>query len=186
MSSLPKSDRDLLRKKRTENKVRLFSFYLSHGRDFLQRVLEVNTSPALLYAKLIESDYYSSLSQADQERLQSIKKNNTFSDLELEQTFYLLTRFTQIERPLCGWCGQCQVQGLKRDDLHIGENLEKFFSLWNVVNKSNTMADENYLEGLRTLKVFGDNVSKIFTFGKAFREFVNIELEDNGIVYLPF
>lgn len=184
MSSLPKSDRRLLRQKMVKNKVRLLNFYLSHGRDFLQEVLEVYTSPALLYEELIESDYYSGLSLADQEALGSIKDDNTFSDLELEQTFYLLTRFTRIKRPLCGWCGQCQVQGLKSD--HIGENLEKFMSLWNLVNKSNFMADEIYEESLQTLKTLGDNVSSFFAFGKSFRESMNRELQDDGTVFVVF
>lgn len=178
MSSLPKSDRRLLRQKMVKNKVRLLNFYLSHGRDFLQEVLEVYTSPALLYEELIESDYYSGLSLADQEALGSIKDDNTFSDLELEQTFYLLTRFTRIKQPLCGWCGQCQVQYLKSD--HIGENLEKFMSLWNLVNKSNFMTDEIYEESLQTLKFLGDNVSSFFAFGKSFRESMNRELQDDG------
>lgn len=178
MSSLPKSDRRLLRQKMVKNKVRLLNFYLSHGRDFLQEVLEVYTSPALLYEELIESDYYSGLSLADQEALYSIKDDNTFSDLELEQTFYLLTRFTRIKQPLCGWCGQCQVQDLKSD--HIGENLEKFMSLWNLVNKSNFMTDEIYEESLQTLKFLGDNVSSFFAFGKSFRESMNRELQDDG------
>lgn len=178
MSSLPKSDRRLLRQKMVKNKVRLLNFYLSHGRDFLQEVLEVYTSPALLYEELVESDYYSGLSLADQEALGSIKDDNTFSDLELEQTFYLLTRFTRIKQPVCGWCGQCQVQGLKSD--HIGENLEKFMSLWNLVNKSNFMTDEIYEESLQTLKFLGDNVSSFFAFGKSFRESMNRELQDDG------
>lgn len=178
MSSLPKSDRRLLRQKMVKNKVRLLNFYLSHGRDFLQEVLEVYTSPALLYEELIQSDYYSGLSLADQEALYSIKDDNTFSDLELEQTFYLLTRFTRIKQPLCGWCGQCQVQDLKSD--HIGENLEKFMSLWNLVNKSNFMADEIYEESLQSLKTLGDNVSSLFAFGKSFRESMNRELQDDG------
>lgn len=178
MSSLPKSDRRLLRQKMVKNKVRLLNFYLSHGRDFLQEVLEVYTSPALLYEELVESDYYSGLSLADQEALYSIKEDNTFSDLELEQTFYLLTRFTRIKQPVCGWCGRCQVQGLKSD--HIGENLEKFMSLWNLVNKSNFMADEIYEESLQSLKTLGDNVSSFFAFGKSFRESMNRELQDDG------
>lgn len=178
MSSLPKSDRRLLRQKMVKNKVRLLNFYLSHGRDFLQEVLEVYTSPALLYEELVESDYYSGLSLEDQEALGSIKDDNTFSDLELEQTFYLLTRFTRIKPPLCGWCGQCRVQGLKSD--HIGENLEKFMSLWNLVNKSNFMADEIYEESLQSLKTLGDNVSSFFAFGKSFRESMNRELQDDG------
>lgn len=184
MSSLPKSDRRLLRQKMVKNKVRLLNFYLSHGRDFLQEVLEVYTSPALLYEELVESDYYSGLSLADQEALYSIKDDNTFSDLELEQTFYLLTRFTRIKQPLCGWCGQCRVQGLKSD--HIGENLEKFMSLWNLVNKSNFMADEIYEESLQSLKTLGDNVSSFFAFGKAFRESMNRELQDDGTVFVYF
>lgn len=184
MSSLPKSDRRLLRQKMVKNKVRLLNFYLSHGRDFLQEVLEVYTSPALLYEELIQSDYYSGLSLADQEALYSIKDDNTFSDLELEQTFYLLTRFTRIKQPVCGWCGRCQVQGLKSD--HIGENLEKFMSLWNLVNKSNFMTDEIYEESLQTLKFLGDNVSSFFAFGKSFRESMNRELQDDGTVFVVF
>lgn len=59
-------------------------------------------------------------------------------------------------------------------------------SLWNVVNKSNFMADEIYEESLQTLKTLGDNVSSSFAFGKAFRKSINRELEDNGTVFVGF
>lgn len=174
------AERRLNRKKMVDNKIKLLNFFLSSGRDFLQEVLEVYTSPGLLYGELERSTYFFNLSHAEQESLFSLKKENKFSDLELDQVFEFLRRFTRIRQPACAWCGQCSLADF--DSEHVGENIEKLMSIWNVVNKTNSIPSEQYKEYVRTLTNIGHNVSTLLACGKSFRESVNQELGKIGKV----
>ncbi|XP_061196713.1 uncharacterized protein LOC133204991 [Saccostrea echinata] len=164
-------ERRLRMKRMVDNKIRLLNFYLSSGRDFLQEVLEVYISPERLYREVIQSEYFASLPHAEQESLISLNTENTFCNLELDQLFELLKRFTTIKQPECSWCGECLSGHFEKE--HVGENVEKFMSVWKVVNRSNTMPDDQYRGCVRTLTNIGDNILKLFAFGKGFQESIN-------------
>jgi hypothetical protein len=172
------ADRRLKRKNMVDNKIRLLNFYLSSGREFLQEVLEIYSSPGLMYGKLERSQYFFSLTPAEQESLFSLKRDNTFSDLELDQVFELLKRFTRIRKPACDWCGQCCLADF--DNEHVGENVEKIMSIWNIVNKTNSIPSEQYTEFVRTLTIVGQNVSNLLACGQRFQESVSQELGNIG------
>lgn len=65
-----------------ENRSRLFNFCLTSGRNLFQDVLELETSPALVFNKLLNSDYYRTLSESEKESYLSLINQNTFSALE--------------------------------------------------------------------------------------------------------
>ena len=81
-----------------ENRSRIFNFCLTSGRDLFQDVLELEASPALVYNKLINSDYYETLSQSEKELYLSLKKENTYSELEMEHILELLKQFTSVKK----------------------------------------------------------------------------------------
>ncbi|XP_062566811.1 uncharacterized protein LOC134229108 [Saccostrea cucullata] len=177
MSSTMEKQR-LRRKRMVDNKIRLLNFYLSSGRDFFQEVLEVYTSPERLYRAVIQSEYFSSLPQEEQESLISLDTENTFCNLELDQLFELLKRFTAIRQPDCSWCGNCLSGQFEQE--HVGENIETLMSVWNVVNRSFTVSDELYNRCVGTLTDIGDNLVNLFAFGKGFQESINRDLGGKG------
>lgn len=93
------AEQRLRRKEMVENRSRLFNFCLTSGRDLFQDVLELETSPALVFNKLQNSDYYRTLSESEKESYLSLINQNTFSALELEQVLELLKRFTSVKQP---------------------------------------------------------------------------------------
>ena len=169
------------RKEMVENRSRLFNFCLTSGRDLLQDVLELETSPALVFNKLINSDYYRTLSDSEKDWYLSLKNQNTFSELELEQVFELLKRFTSVKQPKCLWCGKCLVDSLESDS--IEECLELVMSIWNIVKNTNFLTDERYYTCVATLRTIGYILSKKGAFGKSFLENIRKEIEETGNMY---
>lgn len=161
------------RRKMVDNNGRFRTFFLTHGRDFLQDILEVYSSPGNLHENLIKIDYNSGLSKFNQETLSSIKTGNTFANLELEQIYDLLLNCTKIKQS-------------KNEEDNTGnhtvlrENLELFMSLWSSVKAANVMLDEDFENNVKTLKNIGDKLASCFAFGRIFKEMVERELEGLG------
>lgn len=161
------------RRKMVDNNGRFRAFYLTHGRDFLQEILEVYTSPGHLHEKLVKSEYYSSLSRSNQELLSSIKTGNTYADLELEQIYDFLLDFTKINKSDNG-------EENKGNPAVLLKNLELFMSLWRSVKSSNVMLDKDFKTNVNTLKDIADYFATHFGFGKSFKDTIDRDFEDMG------
>lgn len=161
------------RRKMVDNNGRFRAFYLTHGRDFLQEILEVYTSPGHLHEKLVKSEYYSSLSRSNQELLSSIKTGNTYADLELEQIYDFLLDFTKINKSDNG-------EKNKGNPAVLLENLELFMSLWSSVKTANVMLDKDFRNNVKTLKNIGDHFASHLACGKSLKELIIQDFEDMG------
>ena len=153
-----------------ENRSRIFNFCLTSGRDLFQDVLELEASPALVYNKLINSDYYETLSQSEKELYLSLKKENTYSELEMEHILELLKQFTSVKKPKCLWCGRCAVETIQSDS--IEDSLELVVSILNLSKKSK--------------RSIGDILSKKGAFGKSFLENIKRDFEEDGMNYVAY
>lgn len=157
------------RRKIVENNARFRTFYLTNGRAFLQEILEVYTSPGHLYEKLVESDYFSSLSKSNQESLSFIKTENTFNNLELEQIYDCLLNFTTIDK------------SDNEEEYEINrKNLNTFMALWSSVKSAHVMVDKEFKNNVNSLKNIGDHFATHFGFGKSFKETIIRYFEDIG------
>ena len=175
----------LRRKEMVENRSRLFNFCLTSGRDLFQDVLELETSPALVFNKLKDSDYYRTLSETEQESYQSLINQNTFSALELEQVLELLKRFTSVKQPECLWCGKCLVDSVESE--RIEECLELVMSIWNILKNSNFLAHEIYFKCVSALQTIGKILSEKGAFGRSFLENIMRDFEEDGnMFYVAF
>lgn len=161
------------RRKMVDNNGRFRTFYLTHGRDFLQDLLEVYTSPGHLHEKLVKSEYYSSLSKSSQESLGLVETGNTFADLELEQIYDLLLNFTQIKH-------SDNEEDNKSKHTVIRDNLELFMSLWSSVKTANVMLDKDFRNNVKTLKNIGDHFASHLACGKSLKELIIQDFEDMG------
>lgn len=161
------------RRKMVENNARFRTFYLTNGRDFLQEILEVYTSPGHLYEKLVESDYFSSLSKSNQESLSSIKTENTFANLELEQIYDCLLRFTTIDK-------SDNEEEYEINPAVLHKNLNTFMALWSSVKSAHVMVDKEFKNNVNSLKNIGDHFATHFGFGKSFKETIIRDFEDIG------
>lgn len=147
-----------------DNNGRFRTFYLTHGRDFLQDLLEVYTSPGHLH---------SSLSKSSQESLGLVETGNTFADLELEQIYDLLLNFTQIKH-------SDNEEDNKSKHTVIRDNLELFMSLWSSVKTANVMLDKDFRNNVKTLKNIGDHFASHLACGKSLKELIIQDFEDMG------
>lgn len=161
------------------NRSRLLDFCLTSGRDLFQDILELETSPAQMYKKLRNSAYFTTISQSEQELYLSLKNQNTFSELELEDVFELLKRFTSVKQPKCLWCGRCSLETIQIES--IEECLELVLSLWNILKSTNLITSECYSKWLSSLTKIGVFLSKKGAFGESFLENIQRELNENGM-----
>lgn len=161
------------RRKMVENNARFRTFYLTNGRDLLQEILEVYTSPGRLYEKLVESDYFSSLSKSNQESLSSIKTENTFANLELEQIYDCLLNFTTIDK-------SDNKEEYESNPAVLLKNLNTFMALWSSVKSAHVMVDKEFKNNVNSLKNIGDQFATHFGFGKSFKETIIRDFEDIG------